>query len=210
MPPGFADGRDGRHFACLLGMARHRPRIVAGTRSQGGLMVRLATEAPARRRDPRDESNVHPEYLDSGGEAPRTRHAARAARGAEGDAERETDVNVNRAERVLSVAAGGALAAWALRRKDLPALLFGVLGGVLVERGVSGHCHVYDALGLTSASGDRPLPHRDPRRARPVQQHGRAAVLDASEARKIERAVTIYGRSPSELYAFWRNFENLP
>jgi uncharacterized membrane protein len=43
-----------------------------------------------------------------------------------------------------------------------------------------------------------------------VQQHGPAAVLDASLGRKIERAVTVYGRSRDELYAFWRDFTNLP
>ena len=169
-------------------------------------MVRLATEAPARRRDARVERHVEPEYLDSGDAGPRARRGTRGR-----DADAPGGQNVNPAERVLSVAAGGALAAWAMRRKDLPGLLLGVLGGVLVERGVSGRCPVYGALGLTSAGpGLRPGPARLAGEGRPVQQHGRAAVLDASTARKIERAVTVYGKSPAELYAFWRNFENLP
>jgi len=42
-----------------------------------------------------------------------------------------------------------------------------------------------------------------------VQQHGDAAVLDASRARRVERSVTI-NHPRADLYRFWRNFENLP
>jgi len=124
-------------------------------------------------------------------EAPRTRSAARHAR-----AER---TNVNDVERLLSVAAGGALAAYALKKRDLSALVVGLLGGALVERGVTGHCHVYDALGLSTTDGD----------GRPVQQHGPNAVLDASDARRVVKTVTI-DRPPAELFAFWRDLTNLP
>jgi uncharacterized membrane protein len=123
--------------------------------------------------------------------APRTRSRAhRALGGAK---------NVNDAERLASVVAGGALAAYALKRRDLSGLLGGLLGGFLLERGVTGHCHVYDALGVST----------EPRRAGPVQQHGAAAVLEANEARRVERSVSVYGKTPAELYAFWRDFENL-
>ena len=160
-------------------------------------MVRLAMESPGRR-SARGEPRVDVEHLDD--EVPRR---ARDRGGRSG-------TNVNGVERVVSVAAGGALAAYALKRKDLTGLLLGVVGGALVERGVSGHCHVYGALGLTSTPdeiGGR-RPHRSGERV--VQQHGRAAVLDASHARKVERAVTVFGRSRDELYAFWRDFGNLP
>ena len=159
--------------------------------------MRLATESPGRRGargGPRDEVER---------EAPRL---ARDRNGRERDAGDGT--NVNGVERAVSIVAGGALAAWALKRKDLTGMVIGLVGGALVERGVSGHCRVYGALGLTSADEVGHLPHRAS--DRPVQQHGRAAVLDASEARKVERAVTVYGRSREELYAFWRDFGNLP
>ena len=110
--------------------------------------------------------------------------------------------NVNGVERLLSIAAGGALAAYALRRKDLSGLALGVAGGMLVERGVSGHCMVYDAMGLTSAADDRG--------ARPTRLRGGAATVDAKKAQKIERTVTIFGHEPSEVYAYWRRLENLP
>ena len=128
-------------------------------------------------------------------EAPRTRSASRHSR-----AER---TNVNDIERVLSVAAGGALAAYALKKRDVSALLVGLLGGALVERGVTGHCHVYGALGMSTAEDEADGE------GRPVQQHGANAVLDASTAQRVERTVTI-NRTPSELYAFWRDFTNLP
>src|SRR5690349_19456433 len=143
-------------------------------------MVRLAMESPGRR-TARGEPRVEVERLDD--EVPRVARS-RGARGAG-----RSGVNVNGIERLASVAAGGAIAAYALKRKDLVGMLLGVVAGGLVERGVSGRCHVYGALGLTSATDDG--GGRRPHRAaeRPVQQHGRAAVLDASSARRIERSV---------------------
>ena len=107
--------------------------------------------------------------------------------------------NVNGVERVLSLAAGRrARRATRSSGKDCGAGL-GVAGGALVERGVTGHCVVYGALGVSTR-----------RRRAPVRQHGGAARVDANKAQKIERAVTIFGRSADELYAFWRKLENLP
>ena len=170
-------------------------------------MVRLATETPMRQRDAREDAEVELEYLEGG-------DGGRGRRGAERGRRRGGELNVNSAERVVSVAAGGALAAYGLRRRDLTGLVLGLVGGALLERGATGRCAVYGALGLTSADPDdarRPqVPHRRGAGARPVQQHGRAAVLDASTAIKIERAVTIYGKQPAELFAFWRDFGNLP
>jgi uncharacterized membrane protein len=109
--------------------------------------------------------------------------------------------NVNDVERVLSVVAGGALAAYALRRRGVGGLLAGALGGALVERGATGHCHVYAALDVDTLGGR-------PRRVE--QRHGPAAVLDASKSKRVVRSVTVADKSPDELFAFWRDFENLP
>gem|GEM_PF-194152 len=118
---------------------------------------------------------------------------------------------VNGLERLVSVAAGGALAAYAYRRKDWAALGLGVVGGALIERGVSGHCGVYDAMGLTSAGeGDRgaALPHRD--EGGLTRQHGGSATVDAKKAKRVIQTFTIFGRMPGELYDYWRKLENLP
>lgn len=118
--------------------------------------------------------------------------------------------NINTVERALSVAAGGALAAYGLKRKDWIGAAAGVVAGFLVERGVTGHCVAYDALGLTSVPDDgegAALPHHEEGVTR---QRGGAATVDAKSAQKIEQAYTIFGRTPDELYAYWRRLEHLP
>lgn len=116
--------------------------------------------------------------------------------------------NVNSVERALSVAAGGALAAYALRRRDTTGLVLGLLGGVLLERGVTGHCPAYDMLGVSSAGPGGGIARDED--AGVVQQHGRAAALDAQKAARVERSVTIYGQSRAAIYGYWRQLENLP
>jgi uncharacterized membrane protein len=137
------------------------------------------------------------------------RHGQHGATARDGEEER-AHANVNGIERLLSVAAGGALAAYGLKRKDWAGLAAGVVGGALVERGVSGHCMVYDAAGLTSAADEG---HRfaGPHRAEGVtRQHGGSATVDAKKAKRVTQTFTIFGRMPGELYDYWRNLENLP
>jgi len=74
---------------------------------------------------------------------------------------------------------------------SLSGMAMTLLGGSLVYRGVSGHCMLYDQLGLD-------LSRRKANTAVPAQ-HGE----------KVEKCVVI-NRSPEEIYRFWRNFENLP
>ncbi|MDQ3555749.1 MAG: DUF2892 domain-containing protein [Gemmatimonadota bacterium] len=57
-------------------------------------------------------------------------------------------VNVGTPERWGSTAAGGALLAAAVKRGGLGGILLGLGGAALVQRGVTGHCQVYGALGL--------------------------------------------------------------
>jgi uncharacterized membrane protein len=106
--------------------------------------------------------------------------------------------NVNGLERMLSLAGGAALAAYALKRKDWSGIGLGVVAGALVERGVTGHCSVYGMMGVSTADDE------------PRRLHGGAATVDAKKAERIVRAMTVYGRSADELYAFWRQLENLP
>ena len=148
------------------------------------------------------------------GTDPDKRHGRRGATARDGEAEGQ-DRNVNGVERLLSVAAGGALAAYGLKRRDWGGLAAGVVGGFLVERGVSGHCAVYDAAGLTSTSetGRRfAMPHTaDADDAGTlVRQHGGSATVDAKKAKRVVQTFTIFGRMPGELYDYWRRLENLP
>ena len=108
--------------------------------------------------------------------------------------------NVGQAERLASTIGGGLLALYGLRRRNAGGALLALTGAALLKRGVTGHCEVYGALGMSSAEGRAGLLEK---------KHGRAAVLDASKAIKVERAVTV-SLPAAELYRFWRNFENLP
>lgn len=101
--------------------------------------------------------------------------------------------NINGAERWASMAAGAALAAYGLSRRRGSGWMLAAIGGALLQRGYSGYCHVYDAMGMNTA-GDR----SDTRRA-----------LGGGAGIHVDESVTI-NRPIEELYRFWRNLENLP
>jgi uncharacterized membrane protein len=71
------------------------------------------------------------------------------------------DVNVGDAERWVSALGGGALAVLgagrALRRGSLAGAALAAVGGLLVYRGVTGHCQLYQALGIRRAAPDGPV-----------------------------------------------------
>jgi uncharacterized membrane protein len=101
--------------------------------------------------------------------------------------------NISDVERWTSLAAGAALTAYGLYRRRGGGLLMSLLGGALLHRGYTGHCEVYEALGMNTA-GDA----SDTRRA-----------LGGSAGVNVEESVSI-NRPIEELYRFWRNLENLP
>lgn len=98
--------------------------------------------------------------------------------------------NVNDTERWASVIGGGALSAYGLSRRGWPGLILALIGGVLVYRGATGRCSIYQALGVSTSDIGRRKVHTD-------------------RAIKIEQSITV-DRPPDELYRFWRNFENFP
>jgi uncharacterized membrane protein len=116
-------------------------------------------------------------------------------------------INIGRVERWLSMVAGGALAAYALKRREVPGGAAAIAGAALLYRGATGHCDIYQALGIN---------HADFMMAR---EKGTGVIADrGSDTRAqlgglrgihVEESVTI-NRPLSELYRFWRNFENLP
>jgi uncharacterized membrane protein len=100
--------------------------------------------------------------------------------------------NVGNAERQLSLAAGAILAVLGLTRGNLPGLLVAGTGGALAYRGVTGYCHMYNALGVNTADAQ----------AKRFAE-GREEGIHVVESFLIDK-------SPDELYKFWRNLENLP
>jgi uncharacterized membrane protein len=101
-------------------------------------------------------------------------------------------VNVQNAERIGSVLLGGALATFGITRGSLPGWLAAAIGGGLVYRGVTGHCMVYEQLGINTAKG-----------------RGRATTIRAQHGVHVEHSVIIQ-REAEELYDAWRHFKGLP
>jgi uncharacterized membrane protein len=99
--------------------------------------------------------------------------------------------NINQAERLGSLIGGSLLLLSGLKRGKLSGLLLGLIGGSLVHRGVTGHCYGYQALGINTTE-------RHPATAVPGQQ-----------GVKVQRTIAIQ-KTPSELFSFWRDLENLP
>jgi len=87
---------------------------------------------------------------------------------------------------------GAALALWGITgRGVVNQLVLPAVGGMLVYRGLSGHCSVYGALGMNTA-----------------EQSPQAAV-EAGHGMKVEKSIVI-DRPADELYRFWRRFDQLP
>jgi len=111
----------------------------------------------------------------------------------QGGSRAESQVNVSESERWASTVGGALLALYGLSGRGLfSTLVLPALGGMLVYRGVSGHCHLYGALGVDTS-----------------EKHGERASVEAGRGFKIERSV-IVNRPPEELYRFWRNLSQLP
>jgi uncharacterized membrane protein len=113
-------------------------------------------------------------------------------------------VNVGMNERLASLTAGAALAAYGLFRAQRGRLSLAALGAGLVYRGLSGHCGMYQKLGVDTAADDG---NRGGLLGR-AQRSG-ATVIPARQGEKVEKAVTIQ-KPAKELYSFWREVENLP
>ena len=101
--------------------------------------------------------------------------------------------NLSEVERWASIAAGTGLAVYGLSRIKRSGWLYAAMGGLLLRRGVTAHCDVYEALGMNTAA--------DPDDTR--------AALGGPRGVNVLESVTI-NRPIDELYRFWRNLENLP
>jgi hypothetical protein len=60
-------------------------------------------------------------------------------------------INVGSKERMPSLLVGGLLALLGLSRGSLRGLLLAAIGGILVYRGATGHCPVYQTLGMDTS-----------------------------------------------------------
>jgi len=99
-------------------------------------------------------------------------------------------VNVGNTERLVSIGVGALLVAHGLSRRGISGLVTAGAGAALLYRSYSGHCSLYEKLGITSATAAPPEKYFD-------------------EGIHVEVSTTI-NRSPAELYTFWRQLDNLP
>lgn len=113
--------------------------------------------------------------------------------GDEADARARSNRNLSEFERWASIAAGAGLAIYGLSRLKGAGALYATVGGLLLRRGVTAHCDVYEALGMNTA----------------VDPGDTRAALRGSRGVNVLESVTI-NRPIEELYRFWRNLENLP
>ncbi len=65
---------------------------------------------------------------------------------------RASEPNVGQGERIASAALGGTLLLLGLGRRSLGGAAVAALGGGLVYRAATGHCHLYEALGVDTAA----------------------------------------------------------
>ena len=100
--------------------------------------------------------------------------------------------NVATLERVVCAAVGGKLLLDGLRRRSRRGLAMAIAGGELLRRGWTGHCALYEALGVSTAV-DRNL-----------------ALLGApDDARETEHHVMIEAKFPEFLYPLWKHPETI-
>ena len=67
------------------------------------------------------------------------------------DAKARSGQNISDVERWVSLAAGTGLALYGLSRRKTAGWTLTALGGMLLQRGATGHCHTYEALGINTA-----------------------------------------------------------
>jgi uncharacterized membrane protein len=112
------------------------------------------------------------------------------------DAMERSRINVGETERMITGAAGAALALFGVSRQSLPGVALALVGGGLIYRAAPGHCDAYQALGINTAQ-----PREADGSAPPEAYFDRGI--------HIVQAFSI-NKSPDELYQYWRKLDNLP
>lgn len=100
--------------------------------------------------------------------------------------------NVGSHERWGSMLAGGGMVVCGLLQRSRWGAVSLLSGASLLYRGITGHCAVYDTLGIDTAVQD-------------TCHHG----VRGCRGRKVTWSIHI-NRDPRDLYDHWRNLENLP
>jgi uncharacterized membrane protein len=122
----------------------------------------------------------------------KSRHSAVRAAVAAARSKSHAGSNVGETERWVSGAAGAALVAHGLKKGSLGGLVLAGLGGGLLFRAATGHCGLYDRLGVSTADRRR------------VAFKG---FRDVHRGILVKKSVTV-SRPIEEVYRYWRDFAN--
>ena len=114
--------------------------------------------------------------------------------------QRHSAINIGAAERVLSVLAGGALAAYCWRRRSPAGGAAAMAAAALLHRGATGHCNVYQALGVNRSKGTGVFAD---------QGSDTRYRLGGTAGTMVDESITVR-RTAADVFAFWRQLENLP
>ena len=101
------------------------------------------------------------------------------------------NINVPQPERIGSIAAGAGLVLYGASSRSLGGMLIALLGGALIHRGATGHCAMYEKLGINS------------------RQLNTEQGVPGDKGIKVVKTISV-ARPPQEVYRYWRNLENLP
>jgi hypothetical protein len=85
--------------------------------------------------------------------------------------------NIGTIERWLSILGGAALILRGMNRPSMTNALLGLGGVALVNRGVTGHCPAYEALGVDHSDGAEAARQRPPT----LEGRGRRSIRDEIE-----------------------------
>lgn len=110
---------------------------------------------------------------------------------------KKPNTNVSDAERWISLIGGSSLVAYGLARRNNSGFGLAALGGSLLWRGATGHCPMYETLGVNTAERGY------------GKGTGSRAGVPYELGIRIDHEVTII-KPIEEIYAFWRDLGNLP
>lgn len=138
--------------------------------------------------------------------SPIERKKTRATEGRDGNANDGNQVhqNIGDTERMVSSILGGTMLLSGLTRRTLPGLALAAAGAAFLYRGGSGHCMVYESMGLDThrapLNADRSSgpPHKAPRREGSIEETQaplKARRKPAPKMRTVKKSISKAARA---------------
>ncbi|HEY2019110.1 MAG TPA: SRPBCC family protein [Bryobacteraceae bacterium] len=102
-------------------------------------------------------------------------------------------INITQGERVASAFGGGLLAVAGLQKRSPAGILLALIGGDLLRRAITGHCYVYEAIGIRTAP----------------KGQGASTSVPYELGVRVDESIFI-DRPRAVVFRFWRDLTNLP